>query len=205
MRSARSPAGQPSAPLSEAGDNDRVAEILNQAIEVLPRLSSADKSILVILFVCKNLTLIDASLDNIFVRYENILRPHVNGIPKGIGAFEYLDGIGCINVNLVADHFPLSQRFYERYTPYIPKKEVDAPPVPGHAQPKMEVPSMNEADFLKRLESVSPSFASLHSVWNDRLFPNTTLTSVGKAIAHSILESKGSLRNAPLEIFLALD
>lgn len=189
---------------AKSQDDDRVSEVLNQAIAVLPKLSVVDKDVLAILFLFKNLNIIDSSLSNVWVRYESYLSSHVSRIPNGVGTFEYLQGLGCINVNLVADHFPLGERLYNQYQNLVPKKAVDGPPVPGDVPaPKIEMPAMSQSEFVEGLRASSPSFTTLEAVWNDRLFPNSTLTSVGKAIAHSVLSTDGKLQT-PVEVFLAM-
>ena len=190
--------------LLERAKNDpsqRIGMVLNQAIQTTPKLTKEDKAVLVALFVIKNVFITSSAIQPVYGRYQLMLYGSVDGLTAKAGSFDYLQSIGCINVNLVADHFPLDQHFHRQYGNLFPKKNIPAPQVPNQVAPMAhEIPASPQEVWEGFLASV-PAIKTLNEVWMEAHYRHSTPTAVGKAIAHGILVGQNKM-DAPLEVFL---
>lgn len=180
---------------------DRLGLVLNEAIQVTPKLTNQDKSVLVILFVIKNVFITSQYIEPVYHRYQQLLSAYVSNLPSDNGCFEYLSSIGCLNVELVADHYPLNEHFHKQYAQLFPKTGVPGPPVPGQTVPSnFEMPATAQQVWDGFLQNV-PALGSLNAVWQSALYRHSTPTAIGKTIAHGVLVGHGNF-DAPLEVFV---
>lgn len=186
---------------AKTDSSSRIGLVLNQSILTTSKLTEEDKSVLIALFVIKNVSITSASIQPVYHRYQTMLSGAVDILNGRLGSFEYLQSIGCININLVADHFPLDEHFHRGYGNLFPKKNISAPPVPNSNQPLThEMPASPQEVWEGFLSNV-PALRTLSAVWQEAFYRHSTPTAVGKAIAHGILIGHGKI-DAPLEVFL---
>ncbi len=187
---------------AKVSSDSRVSSVLNHAIEITPKLTKQDKDVLVCLFVGKVMKMVEPTVERVWLRYEAALGGHTDDLPTSNGPFEFLNALGCIELNRVADHYPLSERLYAEYNDLIPKTVASGPKMPdGQTGPTVLSPSMSQSQFFDGLCRSAPSFAKLQAVWETGFYKNSYLSSTGKAIAHCILTTEARL-SGPLEVFL---
>lgn len=190
--------------LLERAKNDpskRTGMVLNQAIQTTPKLTKEDKSVLVVLFAVKNVFITSSNIEPVYARYQTMLSGSVEDLTGNAGSFDYLQSIGCINVNLVADHFPLDQHFHRQYGSLFPKNSVPAPQVPNQVTPMTHEMPANVQEVWDGFLANVPAIRALNAVWMEALYRHSVPTAVGKAIAHGILTGHNKI-DAPLEVFL---
>lgn len=187
---------------AKTDSSSRIGLVLNQSIQTTPKLTIEDKSVLVALFVIKSVSITATSVQPIYHRYQTMLSGSVDLLNGGVASFEYLQSIGCININLVADHFPLDDHFHRRYGSLFPKKTVPAPPVPNQNHPLTHDMPASPQEVWEGFLSNVPALRTLSAVWQEAFYRHSAPTAVGKAIAHGILIGQDKI-DAPLEVFLS--
>lgn len=184
---------------SERQSRDRMSLIINQAIELAPLLTDEDKSILVCLFVVKNVVVTSQSISAIYARYQNFLEKFTRNLSEKITSFEYLESIGCITINRVADHFPLAENFFSQYGKLFSQGHVTNI-LSGQYNPNaVEAPSTPEGVWQSFMKA-APALAELDRVWNSSFYRHSTPTAAGRALAHSLIAGHGHM-DAALEVF----
>jgi hypothetical protein len=187
---------------SGRGAGDRVSFILNAAIKVAGQLTTEERALLVVLFVIKTVVVTSTSIEPVYARYRNFLAPYVYRLPTTETSFEYLQSLGCLNIERVADHYPLADNFARRYGHIFPRQRAPGVVVPGqnaaHDVEKPITPTAVIDEFQKRV----PEIEALLGVWDDLLFKHSNLTALGKALAHSVLSGDGKM-DASLNVFLS--
>lgn len=180
----------------------RLHMILNEAINVSPKLTLEERAVVVVLLVIKNVKINANKIDPVYVRYESMLSNYVHNLTENVGSFEYLQSLGCVNVNLVADHFPLDENFCKSYQDLFEKKILPMPNLNaagGNGQ--IEIPP-NKDEVWQEFLANCPSLKQLDGLWMSSYFRHSSLTAIGKAIAHSILSGDDKM-DANLEVFVS--
>lgn len=159
----------------------RTALILNDAIRTTGSLTFEEISVLAVIFIIKHIDVQQTSVDNVAIRYDQLLSPFVDNLTQEVYSFEYLESLGCATIERVADHFPLDEHIQRNY---------------GHI-----APDSSAAAMWNTVKGISRSLRVLEDLWPKAFYRQTNLTALGKAIAHSALESK-SVINAPLSVWV---
>lgn len=173
----------------------RLSLILNEAIELSPKLCKQDKDVLVTLFVIKNVHINSNNMPGIYHRYNKMLENHVSNLPTGTASFEYLQSLGCISTDRVADHWPLDDHFYESY------KDTANSELSRIQVNKLDDPTPFDKDKLwSRFQENVPELKVLGDIWPSGFYRHSVTTATGRAIAHSILSGQGRM-DAAMEVF----
>jgi hypothetical protein len=122
-----------------------------------------------------------SNVDAVAARYERMLQPFVDNLTTETFSFEYLESTGCVTIERVADHYPLAEHMHRRYAD-----------LGG---------GLTQQQLWDQLKSRSRSLQILEDVWEHGFYRQTMLTLLGKALAHSALESK-KVMDAPLHIWV---
>ncbi len=93
----------------------RVAKVLNNAIQISGQLSSQEYSILVIMFVLQKVAIKDSLADLIISTLRMLIEPFMSDFPEDSSSLEYLETIGCVNINQIST-MELSNIIAEKYT-----------------------------------------------------------------------------------------
>lgn len=160
----------------------RTALILNAAIRASGSLTLEDISVLAVLFMMKAVTFTANSIDTIAPKYEFMLSPFVGSLSSEVHAFEYLESLGCITIERVADVWPLDENAHRRF---------------AHLSPS----EITKEELWDKLVHGSPSLRIVADLWPQAYYRHSTLTALGKALAHSALESK-QVMDAPLTVWV---
>lgn len=173
---------------SKEDTGSRMSFILNSAIETVSKISEQDKDILVTLFVIKNLAVNSSHMMGIYPNYTSMLSGHVDDLPTGTAGFEYLQSIGCIAIERVADHYPLPENFFRQYgeiansqKPFVSLNTIS------------EKISYTEKSLWDEFKDNVPELASVENVWGSSFYRHSTLTATGRAIAHAVLKGEKKL------------
>lgn len=180
---------------------DRLSFILTEAIKICGQMTKEDRSLIVVLFVIKTIIVKTPAISMVYSRLSNLLAHHVDRLPTTITSFEYLESLGCVNIERVADYYPLKENLARQYSELFPKKRVPGPPISGQSEPPMIEMPVSPDEIFQEFQSKVPELDRLLAVWDNLLFRHTVLTSLGKALAHSILTGEGKM-DASLEVFL---
>lgn len=182
---------------SKEETGSRISLILNSAIEAVPKLSKQDKDILVTLFVIKNVRINSSHMSGIYPNYVSMLSGHVDGLPTGTVAFEYLQAIGCIAIERVADHYPLPANFFRQYG-QIANAQKSFVTLSNNAKNA----SYTEASLWNEFIENVPELAAVDSVWQSSFYRHSTPTATGRAVAHAVLKGEKKL-TAGIEAFFS--
>lgn len=166
---------------SKQPSGSRSALILNDAIRVSKSLTYEELSILAVVFMIKYVTVTAFNLDAVASRYEFMLAPFVDNLTEEVFSFEYLESLGCMTIERVASHYPIDEHMHRLYNEMAP--------------------GLSQEDIWSNLTDKSRSLRVLGSLWPKAFFQHSMLTALGKALAHSALESK-KVMDAPLSIWV---
>lgn len=168
---------------SRAESGTRTANMLNEAIATVGRLSSNEIAALVGIFVICDVTVNGDDGNVIGATKTMLLAPFINDMPEKKGSIEYLETNNCLSINYVITRSiesMLSEQFQGKF---IELKEGE--------------------NIISYIKSNFPILNAMITVWkNNEAFEKATLTSLGKVIAHSALAGKGVMK-APLEIWVS--
>lgn len=173
---------------SNEDTGSRISLILNSSIETVSKLSKQDKDILVILFIFKNLKVNSFHMMGVYPNYASMLSGHVENLPTGTAGFEYLQSIGCISIERVADHYPLPENFFRQYGEIANSQK----PFASLNLTSTKV-SYTEKSLWEEFKGNVPELIPVENVWGTSFYRHSTLTATGRAIAHAVLKGEKKL------------
>lgn len=86
---------------SRQESGSRKAMILNEAISIAGNLTKEEYSALVVGFIMKQVKVSRGSVDEIFDTLNSWLEPFVNDLPQDNHAYDYLESMRCVSINLI--------------------------------------------------------------------------------------------------------
>lgn len=86
---------------SSQKSGSRTAMILNEAISIAGNLTKEEYSALAVSFIINNVKIGGDSIESIFTAMNNFMLPFLNDLPNDNHAYDYLESMRCISINLV--------------------------------------------------------------------------------------------------------
>jgi hypothetical protein len=86
---------------SKFDPTERVAKIINQALETVGNLSSSEHATLAIAFLFANVKVGGSGHPQFFERFSRYMSPFIKDLTSNVSCYEYLESQRCISINLV--------------------------------------------------------------------------------------------------------
>ncbi|MGE1060811.1 LPO_1073/Vpar_1526 family protein [Bacillus sp. GMa5/1] len=142
--------------------------VYNEALEILPKLTSKQIDMLTVIFLLRNVNVGHVfRIDNL----DNIMRVLIEFVPNEEFFYQHLQYTGCVSINMTSVDF--IDELKNAYPSLVPV---------SHVNPYLV--------FKENLRSIAPHLYGILEAMNETRVPKCILTSVGVAIALSNFKRK---------------